>query len=220
MNKRFVSLAMALLTFFVAAPLPVDAVTNRVKQPTVFTKEVTFQSTAAITGNQTVGGTLGVTGNTTVGGTLGVTGAATFTVPITAANVNTSVKRETLVLNFAGGELLVDGKTYVCSIPMRRAGTVKAINVSAHTRMAGGTNTLAFAKKQGSTSVTLISTATVDPTAFPTAADTAEAATLTSTGADLIFAAGDCLKSTLVCGTMTTDGQGYAVAIDVEYTDV
>lgn len=42
----------------------------------------------------------------------------------------------------------------------------------------------------------------------------------TSTAADLTFAAGDCLKSTLVCGTMTTDGQGYAVTIDVEYTDV
>jgi hypothetical protein len=34
-------------------------------------------TTAALSGNATVGGTLGVTGNTTVGGTLGVTGAAT-----------------------------------------------------------------------------------------------------------------------------------------------
>lgn len=206
--KRFISLLAAFTLFFAVTPPPADAVTNRVKQSTVFTKDVTFQSTAAITGNQTVGGTLGVTG------------AVTLTVPLTAANVNQSVKRESIVFNFSGGGLLVDGKTYVCSAPMRRAGTVKAISVSAHTRMAGGTNTLAFAKKQGGASATLISTATVDPTAFPTAADTAEAATLTSTAADLTFAAGDCLKSTLVCGTMTTDGQGYAVTIDVEYTDV
>ncbi len=143
-----------------------------------------------------------------------------FSIPLVASNINTGIKRQSLVVNFKGGDVLTDGVTYVVSIPMRRAGTVKAIHACAHTRIAGGTNTLAAAKKQGGTSVTLLSTATVDPTAFPTAADTAEAFTLTATGADLIYAAGDCLKFTLVCGTMTTDGQGYAITVDVENTDI
>lgn len=149
-----------------------------------------------------------------------INGAKTFGTPIGGASINTAVRRHPIVFNFKGGDVLSDGVTYVCSAPMIRAGTVKAITISAHTRMAGGTNTLALAKKQGGTSVTLLSTATVDPTAVPSAADTAQALTLTATGADLIFAAGDCLKATLVDGTMTTDGQGYALTIDVEYTDI
>lgn len=167
-----------------------------------------------------IGDDLSVTGDALVGGTLGVTGAVSLTVPLTVANVNQSIKRQTLVINFAGGLTLVDGTTYICSIPMRRAGEVKGIAISAATRMAGGTSTLAAAKKQGGTSVNLLSTTNIDPASVPTAADTAEALTLTATGADKIFAAGDCLKFTLTCGTMTTDGKDYSLSVDIENTDV
>lgn len=33
-------------------------------------------------------------------------------------------------------------------------------------------------------------------------------------------AIGDTIKFTVVCGTMTTNGAGYNIAVDVEYTDV
>lgn len=170
--------------------VPAFAVTNRIKQPTTFEKAVTMNSTLTLNSG------------------------------LTASNVNTSVKRQTIALPVAGGGVLTDGATYVVAIPMRRAGTIKGISLSAGTRMAGGTNTIAAAKKQGATTANLLSTTTVDPTAFPTAADTAEAFTLTGTAASLVFAAGDTIKFTVVCGTMTTDGAGYNIAVDVEYTDV
>lgn len=170
--------------------------------------------------NQSFAGTVAVAGAATFASTVAVTGAVSLTVPMTVANVNQSVKRDILPIHFGQGTALTDGATYIVSIPMRRAGSIKAIGICAATRMVGGTNTLAIAKKQGGTSVTLLSTATVDPTAVPTAADTAEALTLTSTSADLVFAAGDTIKCTLVCGTMTTDGIGYSLSIEVEYTDV
>lgn len=149
-----------------------------------------------------------------------VTGLTTLLTPLGAASANQSVKRETITVNISGGGIMLDGATYVCSIPMRRAGVVKAISVSAHAKVVGGTNTVAFAKKNGGTSVNLISTATIDPTAVPTAVDVAQALTLTAVAADLAFVAGDCLKVTQVCGTMGTDGHGYAYNFDVEYTDV
>ena len=159
-----------------------------------------------------------LSGDLTVGDDLAVTGDVTLSTPLKVASANESLKRESLVMNFPG--TLADGTTYKRHIPMQRAGTIKKIWICAGTKMVGGTNTLAIAKKQGGTSVTVLSTATVNPTAVPAAADTAEALTLSATAADLVFAAGDCLIATLVCGTMTTDGADYALIIEVEYTDV
>lgn len=176
--------------------------------------------TLAVAGATSLASSLAVTGAATLASTLAVTGAVSLTVPLTVANANESVKRDIIHVHFGQGIALTDGATYVASIPFRRAGSVKAIAISAATRMVGGTNTLAIAKKNGGTSVTLLNAATIDPTAIPTAADTAEALTLTSTSADKSFVAGDTIKCTLVCGTMTTDGVGYSLSIEVEYTDV
>lgn len=177
---------------------------------TVFTK-------VRIDNDLTVAGAAAVTGNATVSGTLAVTGAASLTVPLTKANVNNSVKREVVMLSFDG--TLTDGSTNRRSIVMTRAGRVVGIRVAARVKAVGGTNTLALARIRAGASVNLISTATVDPTAVPAAADTGEAMTLTATTADLNFAANDILRATLVCGTMTTDGADYAVALEVEYDD-
>lgn len=163
---------------------------------------------------------LAVEQNTTVGGTLAVTGEVSLSTSLKVANVNESVKREIIHVPFNGGAALADGVTYYATVPMARAGVIKKISISAVTRMAGGTNTLALAKKNGGTSVNLLSTTNVDPTAVPAAADTAEDLTLSGTPANLTFAAGDTLKGTLVCGTMTTDGVCYALLIEVEFTDV
>lgn len=161
---------------------------------------------------------LALSGNLTVAGTAAVTGALSLTVPLTKANANESLKRVPHNAQIPG--TYSNGATYRAIIPITKAGTIKAIRACANVRIAGGTNTLAVAKKQGGTSVTVISTATVDPTAFPSAADTAEAFTLTATAADLVVAAGDCLIFTLVCGTMTTAGQNYAFNVEIEQADV
>lgn len=143
--------------------------------------------------------------------------SASLTTPLTKANANESLKRVFFHIEFPN--TLADGTTYKRVVPMGRAGTIKRISLAANVVMVGGTNTLALAKKKGGTSVNLLSTATVDPTAKPAAADTAEDLTLTSTAADLVYAAGDCLIATLVCGTMTTDGQNYSLLVEVELTD-
>lgn len=220
--KKFISALLALTAVLLLTSSPASAAESKLKNNLRVTGNLRVDGTSTLTGVATFTGDPVFSAGTVVktSGAQTIAGAKTFSTPITAASINEGVKRQSIVLNFKGGDVLTDGVTYVLSAPMRRAGTVKAICVSAHTRMAGGTNTLALAKKQGGTSVTLLSTATVDPTAVPSAADTAQALTLTATGADLVFAAGDCLKSTLACGTMTTDGQGYAVTIDVEYTDI
>lgn len=228
--KKFLSLLLALVISASLTTAPGIAGTTHFENVAVegdvsVGDDLSVAGDLAVTGDISVddlaiGDDLTVAGDAAVTGTLGVTGAVSLTVPLTAANINTAIKRQLIPVTFGGGSTHADGATYIVSIPMRRAGTIKAIAISAATRMVGGTNTLAIAKKQGGTSVTVLSTATVDPTAVPTAADTAEALTLTATGADLIFAAGDVIKCTLTCGTMTTDGVGYSLAIDVEYTDV
>lgn len=180
--------------------------------PTTNLDALSLDSTLAVAGASSL------TGAATFASTVAVTGALSLTVPLTKANANQSLKQMVVPMNFPG--TLADGTTYKRHIPIARAGTIKKISICAGTRMEGGANTLAIAKKQGGTSVTVLSTATVDPTAVPAAADTAEALTLTATAADLVVAAGDCLIATLVCGTMTTDGADYALLIEIEPADV
>lgn len=165
---------------------------------------------------------IATSGAIAAGGAISATGALSgaslsLTTPLTKANANESLKRVFIHVDFPN--TLADGTTYKRILPFGRAATIKRISIAANVKMVGGTNTLALAKKQGGTSVNLLSTATVDPTAVPAAADTAENLTLTSTAADLVFAAGDCFIATLVCGTMTTDGQNYALVIELEEAD-
>lgn len=158
-------------------------------------------------------------GNLIVTGTTTHQGAATFNVPIAGANLNAAARDVDIPFQLAGGAVLADDATYEICVPMRRAGIVTGASLAAGIRIAGGTNTLAVAKRQGGTEVTMLSTATVDPAAVPTATFTAEALTLTATPANLAFVAGDVLIYRLVCGTMTTDGRGYTGGLRVRYTD-
>lgn len=162
---------------------------------------------------------LAVEQNASVGGTLNVTDEVTLETPLKVASINESAKREVILVPL-GPPLLVNSTVYLASVPMARAGVIKKISISAAVRIASGTNTLALAKKNGGTSVNLLSTTNVDPVSVPAAADTAENLTLSGTLADITFAAGDTLKATLTVGTQGTAGQAYALLIEVEFTDV
>lgn len=144
-------------------------------------------------------------------------GTLSLDTPLTKANANESLKRELIQLEYNG--TLSDSSTNPRRRLMTRAGKVKKIWVAAGTRMVGGTNTWAFAKVHAGVSSNLLSTTNVNPINVPAAADTGEALTLTSTDADLEFVAGDLLLSTLVCGSMGTDGANYVATFEVEYND-
>lgn len=159
---------------------------------------------------------LALSGDLSVGDDLSVVGDVTLSVPLKVASANESLKREQIHLSFDG--TLADGSTNRRQAVLSRAGSIKSINIAARTKMVGGTNTLALARIRAGASTNLLSTTNVDPTAVPAAADTGEALTLAA-AANLAFQAGDILRATLVCGTMTTDGADYSLVVEVEYTD-
>lgn len=140
-----------------------------------------------------------------------------LTTPLVKANANESLKRIIVDKSFDG--TLADGTTYKRLIPIFRACTLTKAWAACVVKMAGGTNTLKVEKVNAGTTTTLISTASVDPTAVPAAVKVAEALTLTATTADRALVAGDNILITLTCGTMTTDGQDYAVSLELELTD-
>lgn len=141
-----------------------------------------------------------------------------LTTPLVKANANESLKRSQVNHEFQG--TLADGSTNVRNSVMMRSGRVTAIYLACGTKMVGGTNTLALARVRAGVSTNLLSTTNVDPAVVPAAANAGEAMTLNTTAANLTFQAGDILRSTLVCGTMTTDGAQYMIGFDVEYDDV
>lgn len=138
---------------------------------------------------------------------------------IASSSLNAAVRDEEVVIPLNGGAIMADGITYEIPVGMLRSGTVTAAYVSCGIRVAGGTNTLLLAKRNGGTEVTMLSTANVDPTAVPAAAFTAQALTLTGTATNLAFVAGDCIIGRIVCGTMTTDGKGYTLTVRFRPTD-
>ena len=118
---------------------------------------------------------------------------------------------EELVVSWnLGPDLLVDGATY------KRAGFIAPVDnvyikelwVAAAVALAGGTNTLNFDNydKSAAAAGAILATADYDPTAL--VALKGVEMSLTTTLADRIMNEGDVLNSVLVCGTMTTDGEG------------
>lgn len=183
------------------------------------TGAVTMSSTLAVTGNTTVTGTLGVTGAATLSSTLAVTGAVTLTVPLTAANINKSAKRQVFLFNVNGGGTLADGTTYKASFVPGRAGTVTGASVFAQTPPVGGTNTVKILRGT-SAGNTMLSAASYDPTGLT--ANQAAAMTLTATGADLAVAASGANSAIYVewvAGTQTTDAINAVIAVEFEPTD-
>lgn len=141
----------------------------------------------------------------------------TLATPMSKASANESLKRVIIDKSFDG--TLVDGSTNKRVIPIGRAGTLKKATVACLVKMVGGTNTLKIEKINAGTSVTLLSTASVDPVSVPAAIKVSENLTLTATAADLALVPGDNILITLTCGTMTTDGQDYAVSLEIEHAD-
>ncbi|RKY68950.1 MAG: hypothetical protein DRQ02_02635 [Candidatus Latescibacterota bacterium] len=114
-----------------------------------------------------------------------------------------------------GAPLLVDGTTYVGPVFIAPCDgcLIKELWVTASVLMAGGTNTLAFDNYDASANSArnALSTTNVDPTAVPAMAKEGMKLTLSATETNLYMDEGDVLNFTLVCGTMTTDGEGYMV---------
>jgi hypothetical protein len=122
-----------------------------------------------------------------------------------------------------GPPLLVDGVTYkqILWIAPCNGCFIKQGYVSAAVAMAGGTDTLAFDNYDASanTARNVLSATNIDPSSGITAKE-GLALTLSTTLANRQMDAGDCLNATLVCGTMTTDGEGYAACFTIIVPEV
>jgi len=121
-----------------------------------------------------------------------------------------------------GPPLLIDGATYkhalfVCPCD---GAQIKEIWVSAAVAIAGGTNTLAFDNydASGDAARNALAATNWDPTGV-TALE-GSVMTLSATETNLYMDEGDVLNCTLVCGTMTTDGQGYVVTAIVVVPEI
>jgi hypothetical protein len=122
-----------------------------------------------------------------------------------------------------GPNLLVDGVTYKRTLFIAPCDGcyIKEIWGSSSVAINGGTNTIAIDNydKSASAARNVLSATNLNPaTYFP--ALTGIALTLTATPANLWMDEGDCLNSTLVCGTMTTDGQGQGLTIVVVVPEI
>lgn len=118
--------------------------------------------------------------------------------------------------------LMVDGATYaaVGFIAPVNGCFIHSMWLSAIVAMAGGTNTFAADNydKSAAAARNPLSTTTVDPTGVTTKQGLE--LTLSSTISTRMMDEGDVLSFTLVCGTMSTDGQGYAVTAVIVVPDV
>lgn len=121
-----------------------------------------------------------------------------------------------------GPALLVDGVTYkqVAFVAPCDGCYLKELWLTAAVAMAGGTNTFAVDNydKSATTARNALSTTNIDPTTVT--AKQGLQLTLTTTLANLVMDEGDVLNFTLVCGTMTTDGEGYALTTVVHVPDL
>jgi len=149
----------------------------------------------------------------TVKGDFKVTGNLILSTPLQKANVASNLKRQAMVINVVPGAV-VNSTTYTATVPVNRAGTITAIKGAIGTAISGGTHTLTISKNG---SQTLLSTANISPTTL--AANTATALTLTSTQADLTFAAGDVIKVVQVIGTQSVAGAGESITVEFEPDD-
>ena len=112
-----------------------------------------------------------------------------------------------------GPPLLVDTITYKQAVFVAPCDgcQIKEIWATAAVAMAGGTNTLAIDNydKSATAARNVLSTTNIDPTTIT--AKTGLKLTLSATASNLYMDEGDVLNFTLVCGTMTTDGEGLSL---------
>lgn len=178
---------------------------------------ITQTGNPTITGNPAITGNVAVTGNATVSGTLGVTGAATFTVPLTAANVNNAnkVKIVRIPLSPINGAC-ADATVYRGMSFPGRACTVKKVTLGCQTPPSVGTDVIKVLKASSSGN-TLLSAATFDANTL--VANTASSPALTATSADLALTATQGIYAEYSAGTQTVDGIGLEAEIEIELTD-
>jgi hypothetical protein len=121
-----------------------------------------------------------------------------------------------------GPPLLVDSATYkgVAFIAPCNGCQVKEIWIAASVKIASGTNTLAIDNydKSATTARNVQSAATIDPDTVTALQGTK--LTLSATAGNLIMDEGDVLNYTLVAGTQTTAGQGYALTAIIIVPDL
>lgn len=154
-----------------------------------------------------------ISGDAAITGGLTVTGTLTATTAQGVANVNSAIKSKIFQVPISTGTV-ADGTTYTYLVAPGRAGTVTKISITASTKPAGGTNTVAI-QKNGTT--TLLNAATFDPTTI-TSNNVSQALTLTATTADLDLAATDVIKIVWTAGTQTTDAVAPVIAIEMNLT--
>ncbi len=123
-----------------------------------------------------------------------------------------------------GPPLLVNGATYkgVIYVAPVDGAFIKALWLSCIVKATVGADTLAIDNydKSASAARNALSTTNIDFNAVPAAAVTGDKLTLTATLANRFMDAGDALNYTMVCGTMTAAGQGYALSIVVIVPEV
>lgn len=121
-----------------------------------------------------------------------------------------------------GAPLLVDAATYKHGLFVAPCDGcyIKEVWVSAAVAIAGGTNTLAFDNydASGDAARNVLSATNWDPTGVT--AKEGSKMTLSTTKSNLYMDEGDVLNCTLVCGTMTTDGEGYVVTAIIVVPEV
>jgi hypothetical protein len=122
-----------------------------------------------------------------------------------------------------GAPLLIDGATYKHALFVAPCDGcyVKEIWVSAAVAIGAGTNTLAFDNydASGNAARNVLEATNWDPTGV-TALEGSEMTLQSTTPTNLDMDEGDVLNCTLVCGTMTTDGEGYVVTAIVVVPEV
>lgn len=224
MHRAFIRTLMALLAVVMAAgPAMAQTYTTnfdkglKVSNGLTVSGVITQTGNPTITGNPAITGNVAVTGNATVSGTLGVTGAATFTVPLTAANVNNAnkVKIVRIPLSPINGAC-ADATVYRGMSFPGRACTVKKVTLGCQTPPSVGTDVIKVLKASSSGN-TLLSAATFDANTL--VANTASSPALTATGADLALTATQGIYAEYSAGTQTVDGIGLEAEIEIELTD-
>ena len=224
MHRAFIRTLMALLAVVMAAgPAMAQTYTTnfdkglKVSNGLTVSGVITQTGNPTITGNPAITGNVAVTGNATVSGTLGVTGAATFTVPLTAANVNNAnkVKIVRIPLSPINGAC-ADATVYRGMSFPGRACTVKKVTLGCQTPPSVGTDVIKVLKASSSGN-TLLSAATFDANTL--VANTASSPALTATSADLALTATQGIYAEYSAGTQTVDGIGLEAEIEIELTD-
>jgi hypothetical protein len=155
-----------------------------------------------------------------VDGTTTQSGALTLTVPLTKANANVSIKRQTLIWYPATevpGGTVADSTTYRGYLPFNRAVTITKVGCLCGVAPIGGVNAVKVLKAS-SAGNTQLSAASFDPTTL--ANDVITSVPLSAVSADLGMTATQGSYLEWASGVQTTDAVNCAVTVEYELDDL